>query len=215
LGGRFFVTLTAQKQNLSRFNDAVLHLNRLGVQNVGASFFHPAVYNDKNLILSADDHAHLFEGLHALSVAKLDHPLTVFIEVDTLCPEALIAFLRSEWFSLDRIEMDRSRVPWIDYVFSNGFRMQFKFFPIPWAGHHSVRITPEGGVLAMDDIFNTRLYPQRTLATARDYDCDFPAMMRAAQESPRTSQLLATYFERLLPRLVETVGAEACVPVLQ
>ena len=215
LGGRFFVSLTAQKQNLPRFNDAVLHLNRLGVRNVGVSFFHPAVYNDKNLTLSAGDHAQLFESLHALSVAKLDRPLTVFIEVDTLCPEALVAFLRSEWFSLDRIEMDRSRVPWIDYAFSNGFRMQFKFFPIPWAGYHSVRITPEGDVLAVDDIFNTRLYAQRTLATARMHDCDFPAMMRAAQQSPRSRQLLATYFDRLLPRLVEAVGSEAHVPVLQ
>jgi len=215
LASRFFVSLTAQKQNLPRFNDAVLHLNRLGVQNVGVSFFHPAVYNDSNLTLTEEDHTQLFDGLRALSVATLERPLTVFIEVDTLCPEALVAFLRSDWFSLDRIEMDRSNVPWIEYAFPNGFRMQFKFFPIPWAGYHSVRITPEGSVLAVDDIFNTRLYPLRTLATAREHDCDFPAMMRAAQQSPRTQQLLTTYFDRLLPRLIEAVGSEARIPALK
>lgn len=211
LDTRFFVSLTAQKQNLPRFNEAVLHLNHLGVQNVGVSFFHPAVYNDAKLTLSDSDYVSLFNRLHALSSATLERPLTVFIEVDTLCPEALLAFLHSDWFSVDRIEMDRSRVPWIDYAFPNGFRMQFKFFPIPWAGYHSVRITPEGSVLAVDDIFNTRLYPLRTLATAREQGCDFPAMMQAAQQSPRTHQLLASYFDRLLPRLIEAVGTKTCV----
>jgi MoaA/NifB/PqqE/SkfB family radical SAM enzyme len=215
LSSRFFVSLTAQKQNLTRFNDAVLHLNRLGVQNVGVSFFHPAVYNDPSLTLSENDYVSLFNRLHAIGSARLDRPLTVFIEVDTLCPEALVAFLRSDWFSLSRIEMDRSRVPWIDYAFPNGFRMQFKFFPIPWAGYHSVRITPEGSVLAVDDIFNTRLYPLRTLATAREHGCDFPAMMRAAQQSPRTRQLLANYFDRLLPKLIAAGDVKACIPDFQ
>ncbi|MCG3148942.1 MAG: hypothetical protein PCFJNLEI_02394 [Verrucomicrobiae bacterium] len=214
LDSRFFVSLTAQKQNLPRFNEAVLHLNHLGVQNVGMSFFHPAVYNDASLTLSENDYVALFNRLHVLSSAKLEHPLTVFVEVDTLCPEALVAFLRSDWFSLNRIEMDRSRVPWIDYAFPNGFRMQFKFFPIPWAGYHSVRITPEGSVLAVDDIFNTRLYPLRTLATAREHSCDFSAMMRAAQQSPRTHQLLTNYYDHLLPRIIEAVKTETLIPAL-
>ena len=131
----------------------------------------------------------------------------MFVEVDTLCPEALLAFLRSDWFALDRIEMDRSRVPWIDYAFPNGFRMQFKFFPIPWAGHHSVRITAEGNVLSVDDIFDTRLYPVRALASAREHGCNFPLMMRAAQESSRVRRIIEDYNETLLPRLIEAVAS--------
>ncbi|HPA16161.1 MAG TPA: radical SAM protein [Verrucomicrobiae bacterium] len=206
LGPRAFVSLTAQKRNLPRFNEAVLHMNGLGIQHVGVSFYHPAPYNDTGLTLSAEDHDRFFRELRGLGAAQLDRPLTVFVEVDTLCPEALTAFLRSDWFSLDRIEMDRSRVPWIDYAFPNGFRMQFKFFPIPWAGYHSVRITPEGSVLSVDDIFDTRLYPLRILATARENGFDFPAMMRAAQDSPRVGRIIGEYHRTLLPRLVGIVA---------
>lgn len=203
---RAFVSLTAQKLNLPRFNDAVLHLNNLGIQHVGVSFYHPAPYNDTSLTLSAEDHDRFFRELRGLVSAQLDRPLTVFVEVDTLCPEALTAFLRSDWFSLDRIEMDRSRVPWIDYAFPNGFRMQFKFFPIPWAGHHSIRITAEGSVLSVDDIFDTRLYPVRSLANARDHGCDFAAMMQTAQASPRVRRIISEYNKTLLPRLVQAVA---------
>lgn len=207
LDHRAFVSLTAQKLNLPRFNEAVLHLNGLGVQHVGVSFYHPAPYNDTSLTLSPEDHDQFFRQLRALGSAQLDRPLTVFVEVDTLCPEALLAFLRSDWFALGRIEMDRSRVPWIDYAFPNGFRMQFKFFPVPWAGHHSVRITAEGNVLSVDDIFDTRLYPVRALASAREHGCNFPLMMRAAQESPRVRRIIEDYSETLLPRLIEAVAS--------
>jgi len=209
LGSRFFVSLTAQKRNLPRFNEAVLHLNKLGVQSFGVSFFHPAAYNDSSLILADDDYSRLFDRLHALSSVRLHRPLTVFIEVDTLSPEGLIAFLRSDWFSLGRMEIDRSRVPWIEYAFPNGFRMQFKFFPIPWAGYHSVRITPEGSVIALDDLFNTRLYQMRTLANAREYDCDLPKMIGASQRSMRTHHLLDGYFHRLLPKLAAAVASKS------
>lgn len=205
LGENAFVSLTAQKQNLARFNEAVLHLNRLGVQNVGVSFFHPAAYNDSRLKLSAEDHDDLFTRLHELAEADHERPLTVFVEVDTLSPQALLAFLKSDWFDVRRIEMDRSRVPWIDYAFQNGLRIQFKFFPIPWAGYHSVRITPEGNVFAVDDIFDTQLYPQRILTTARSHNCDLGAMMRTAQQSPRVTELLTHYHDTLLPEIIAAV----------
>jgi len=214
LQSRFFVSLTVQNQNRLRLNDAILNLNRMGVQNIGIGFFHPAIYNDGSLALTEKDHVRLFDGLEMLSTARLERPLTAFVEVDTLCPEALRAFLQSDWFSLNRIQIDRSRVPWIEYAYSNGFRMQFKFMPIPSAGHHSIRISPEGNVLASDDIFDTLCYEQRTLTTARQNGCDFSAMMGSAQRSFRTHQILEQYFTDVLPSLVEIVRAKRYEPML-
>lgn len=201
LGDRLFVNMTLQKRNFRSLTSAVEQFRRLGVRTVGCGFYSPLPYTDPAMRLDDADYAEFFGGLARLADIALDRPLTVLVEVDTLCLSAMLSFMRSEWFDSEHIRVDERGDFYCENILGNGLRLQVRISPFPQLIFRSGRITAEGNYLTAEDTVDTRLYAERSLGNVRDFGCDVAAMQPTAERSPRINALFAEYFRRTLPLL--------------
>ncbi len=201
LGDRLFVNMTLQKRNSPNLAEAILNLHRFGIQTVGCGFYHPLPYTDRDLALNEADCDAIFANLRALESATIDGPLTVLIEVDTISLPALEAFMRSEWFSAQAIDVDERGDFFNETILKNGIRLQVRFAPFPLLIYKSVRITSEGLYLAAEDTVDAKHYAEHALGNVRDFNFDLARLHTHAAQSSRLSVLMKEYFEHVLPRL--------------
>ena len=201
LGKRLFVNMTLQKRNFRNISEAIASFHGMGVQNVGCGFYQTLPYTDAAFGLSDADHNEIFESLRKLESIHLRKPLTVLLDLDIVTIDATLAFMRSEWFSPDNICVDGRGELYSEFILSNGLRLQIRFAPFPLMIFKSVRITPEGNYLAVEDTVNARLYAERALANVRDFNFDLSRVHAHAKRSSRLNAMLHQYFERILPAL--------------
>lgn len=199
---RFFINLTLQRRNARRIAETVLLLNEHGVRNVELGFYIPLAYTASELALSDPDVEAIFSGLTALGSIPLQHPLRVHLDLDIIGLPALLAFLRSDWFSNDQIREDANGELFVEHVLPNRAVLDMRLAPYPTGIWRSVRITPEGTYLAAEDTVDTRGYPVRSLGNVRDYGFDFGSLHAQARSSTRFRQMLRAYYDELLPLLI-------------
>jgi MoaA/NifB/PqqE/SkfB family radical SAM enzyme len=199
LGDRVFITLTIQKHNLHRFTEALVSFAKLGVSNVGASFYCPLPYTDRSLDLTFEETRDFFDNLRNLGSVPLDRELAVQVDAGIVSPDAVRAFMESEWFNLDTMEVDRTGFLYSRFRFCNGLLLCFRFIPWPLAVNHSSRLSVDGELVAVDDSLRPRLYHLNTLGNIRDYKFDFLALQRAAVAHPRVTLLDSQYESAVLP----------------
>lgn len=211
LGSRLFVNMTLQKRNFRKAHEAIASFHAMGVQNVGCGFYQALPYTDSSLRLSQADHSEFFETLRKLESIHLEKPLTVLLDLDVVTIDATLAFMRSEWFSPDDICVDERGELYSEFVLANGIRLQIRFAPFPLMIFKSVRITPEGNYLAVEDTVNAKLYAERTLANVRDFGFDLSRVHAHARRSPRLNAMLNEYFDQILPALQEAYAGHVWV----
>jgi MoaA/NifB/PqqE/SkfB family radical SAM enzyme len=208
LGERLFVTLTLQKRNLNRFSEALLAFSSLGVKNVGASFFCPLPYTDRNLDLSEEDFRLFFNRLQKLGSLSLDSEMAVQVDAGIVSPNAVTAFMQSEWFSLESMEVDRSGFLYSRFRFCNGLLLCFRYIPWPLAITHSSRLTVDGELVCVDDSLSPRLYHLNSLGNIRDHGFDFGSLTSQASNHPRLAHLNARYEAEILPSFRKAFRAQ-------
>ncbi len=201
LDERLFITMTLQKENIVRFPSAIEAFGQLGVKSVGASSYIPLPYTDSALALSQGQLQSFFHGLDALGQLTLDHDMCVQIDVGTLAPDTLVAFMESDWFDMDSMEVDLSGFLYAGYRFCNGLSLHFRFVPWPLSISSSCRISLDGHLLAVEDSLQPRLYGRHTLCNVRDFDFDFSTSYQHALTNLRLRAIDATYEKEVLPRL--------------
>jgi sulfatase maturation enzyme AslB (radical SAM superfamily) len=201
-GENFFVNLTVQRQNCNRLMEAIDCLHRRGVQNVSCGFYRPLSYTSQHLALSDQDVDLVFERLEKLEGIKLEHPLNVLLDLDIINLQALKAFLRSRWFSVDAIQEDTNGEYFIEHLLKNGIRLEFRLAPYPTGVWRSIRITPEGNYLAAEDTIDTTYYAERSIGNVRDFDYDFAALQAYGLASVRFREILSEYWDEVLPGLI-------------
>lgn len=201
LGDRLFVNMTLQKRNFLSLIPAVEQFHRFGVRTVGCGFYSPLPYTDPSMRMNDADFTEVFRSLGRLDDIFLTHPLTVLVEVDTLCLSAMTSFLRSAWFNPERIRVDERGDFYCESLLKNGLRLQIRFSPFPQLLFRSARVTVEGEYLTAEDTVNTRLYAKHSLGNVRDFGCDLVAMQPVAAQSPRVAALFGEYFGKTLPLL--------------
>ena len=197
LGDRLFVTMTLQKRNLARLSQAFLTFSSLGVRSVGISPFERLPYNDSSLTLSEEDFRTFFSSLRGIETLSFPHEMFIQVDACVLAPEALIAFMRSEWFDLDSMKMDGTGFLYMFRRLDNGVTLSFRFLPWPLTLEFSTRISADGEVLAVADGHQARAYSLNSLANIREFDFDFGEAFRAASKHPRLA-LLDRKFEELV-----------------
>ncbi len=207
LGEKLFVTLTVQKENMDRFGDAILAFASLGVQNVGASFFCPLPYTDRSLDLSRDDYRVFFNNLQKLGSLPLEREIGVQVDAGIISPEAVSAFMESEWFSLESMEVDRSGFLYSRFRFCNGLLLCFRYIPWPLTLTHSSRLTVDGELVCVHDSLQPRQYHLNSLGNIRDHGFDFSSLLRDASNRPRLSHLDARYDAEVLPLFRQAFGS--------
>jgi MoaA/NifB/PqqE/SkfB family radical SAM enzyme len=201
LGRRLFVNMTLQKRNFRKACEAIALFHAMGVQNIGCGFYQPLPYTDSTLRLSEADHNEIFENLRKLEFIHLKTPLIILLDLDIVTIDATLAFMRSEWFSPGALCVDERGEIYNEFILSNGIRLQVRFAPFPLMIFKSVRITPEGNYLAVEDTVNAKLYADRVLANVRDFNFDLSRVHAHARRSPRLGVMLHEYFKRTLPAL--------------
>lgn len=185
LGEELFITLTLQKRNLTRINQAILAFVEMGVKSVGISPFELLAYNDHSLALSPEDIRAFFANLRQLERLDLPHELFVQADASVVEPQALIAFMGSSWFDLESMQIDGTGFFYCRHHLNNGITLSFRFLPWPLSLDSSVRITADGELVAVEDARHPRTHHLTTLANLRDFDFDFAAAFRAASSHPR------------------------------
>lgn len=195
LGERLFVTMTLQKQNVDRLDEALLAFSSMGVKSVGISPYEPLPYSDRSLTLLDSDFQSFFAGLDRLGRLALPHEMFVQVDACVLEPQALLAFMESDWFDLDSMQIDGSGFLYSKHRFDNGVTLSFRFLAWPLTLDLSTRITADGELIAVADGHQARAYAVNTLANVRDFDFDFGAAFRAASDHPRLA-LLDRNFEK-------------------
>lgn len=201
MGDRLFATMTLQKRNLERVGEAVQSFAGLGLRNVGISPFEKLSYNDHSLALSPEDLRFFFASLRHLERLNLPHELFVQADACIVEPQALLAFMESEWFDLDSMKIDGTGFLYCRHSLSNGITLSFRFLPWPFNLDSSVRITADGELLAVEDARHPRTHHINTLANLRDFDFDFGAAFRAASGHPRLALIDAAFEAQLAPRI--------------
>jgi MoaA/NifB/PqqE/SkfB family radical SAM enzyme len=203
---RFFVNLTLQKRNWRRYVGAIDFLRGRGVKNVSCGFYRPLPYTSRDLALDDAEVAAVFEAVSEIGRLDAAGDFNVFFDLDVTNLQPLKAFLRSSWFSLDRLEDDDDGEHFIEHDFENGTRVRFRFSPYPTGGWRSLRITAEGNYLAAEDTLDTTHYAERAIGNVRDFGYDLAALHRHALDSPRFDELLESFCSDTLPELVAAFG---------
>jgi MoaA/NifB/PqqE/SkfB family radical SAM enzyme len=201
LGERFFVSLTVEKRNLHRLKDALLELSRLGVRNVGFSFYIPLSYTDQSLILDEADYDSFFRDLGSLGSIDLAHPMHLHVDAGTISPPAINAFMRSEWFNLDIMDVDRAGFMYSRFRFDNGMPLSIRFVPVPIPIQHMTRVGVDGTLVCVEDSLKPRQYAMNRLGNVRDTGFDYGALIEGACEHPRLRVVERAFEVELLPTL--------------
>jgi hypothetical protein len=201
LQDRLFVTLTLQKRNLTRLNEALLTFSELGVRSVGISPFERLPYNDPSLTLSENDFRSFFADLNRIESLSFPHEMFVQVDACVLAPDALLAFMESEWFDLDSMKMDGTGFLYSSFSLDNGVTLSFRYLPWPLTLEFSTRISADGEILAVADGHQARAYSINSLANVRDFDFDFGAAFRDASHHPRLASLDRKFEEDLAPAI--------------
>lgn len=202
LGERFFVNQTLQKQNFSRLKEAVDMLQHHGVRNISCGFYRPLSYTAQHLALSDNDIDMIFKRLGELEDLSLEQPIKILMDIDIVTFQPLKSFLRSEWFSLEKIQVDQNGEHYIVQHLRNGIDLVIRFSPYPTGVWRSVRITPEGNYLAAEDTIDTTLYATHGIGNVRDFDYDFARLHAYALGSGRFRGLLQEFYANILPELI-------------
>jgi molybdenum cofactor biosynthesis enzyme MoaA len=201
LGERLFITLTLQNRNIERIGEAIQSFAELGARSVGISPFEKLPYNDHSLALTTEQIAHFLGNLRHIERLALPH--TMFIQADACVvePMALLAFMESEWFDLDAMQIDGTGFLYCRHQLNNGITLSFRFLPWPMTLDSSVRISADGELISVDDARHPRAYHLNRLANVRDFDFDFGAAFSAAKRHPRLA-LQDSVFETELQPLI-------------
>ena len=199
LGSKFFSSCTVQARNHHRLADTVVAMDRLGVRNIGFSFYKPMPYTDASLALDDSAVAGVFRSLEQIGELPLQNVRTVLFDADMLDIRLAAAFVGSEWFNLDVIRAERSGEVFIAHTLKNGAEMRFRFAPFPTGVNVTARLTTEGHYLAAEDTMNTREYERMRLANIREVGFDFSAMHRSARQSARVSEIFRWFLATVWP----------------
>jgi hypothetical protein len=193
MGERLFVTMTLQKRNLERIDQALLAFSDMGVRSVGISAFEQLPYNDNSLALSSADLKSFFANLQRIE--RLGLPNGMFVQTDACIAEplALLAFIESPWFDLDSMQMDGTGFLYSRHQLANGITLSIRFLPWPMSLESSVRITADGELISVEDARHPRTHHENSLANVRDFGLDFGAAFRAATVHPRYALQDARY----------------------
>jgi hypothetical protein len=201
-GDAFFVNVTLQQRNFRGITQTVRYLNEHGIRNVGLGFYIPLPYTAPGLALSPEDLDAILDGLGELGTIDLRGPLTVHFDLDVVGMPALLAFLRSDWFSMDRIQEDVNGELFVEHGLPNGALLKMRLAPFPTGISRSLRITPEGNYLAAEDTVDTTGYAVRRLGNIREFNFDFGRLHVHARSSLRFVELIRDYCVELLPLIV-------------
>ena len=199
LGERLFITLTLQKRNLARINEAILAFAEMGVRSVGISPFELLPYNDHSLALSPEDVKSFFLNLRQIERIELPHELFVQTDACIVEPQSLLAFMESSWFDLHSMEIDGMGFLYSRHQLNNGITLSFRFLPWPLTLDYSIRITADGEIISVEDARHPRTHDLNTLANLREFDFDFGAAFRSASGNPRLALQDATFEADLAP----------------
>lgn len=202
-GERLFGMVTLLSENIHQAPEIVAGMSQLGFRGMGFGFYLPQTYTDPSLRLKSSDAGRIFESLHALRTIRVEQPITVLVELDTILLDQMLAFLQSEWFDPATLKVDRMGELFNEHRFDNGVTLQFRITPYPTGIWKASRLNPDGSYLAAEDTLDAKSYHRRAIANIRDYDFDLEAMNRAAMDSPRVAEILADYSSTILPRIVE------------
>jgi len=201
LGEQLFVTLTIQKRNLHRLKEAIIAFSKLGVRNVGMSFYVPLPYTDPALALDAADYDFFFQQLGSLGSIELEHPMHLHVDAGTVSPPAVAAFMRSEWFNLDTMEVDRAGLMYSRFRFCNGMPLSLRFVPVPIPVQHMTRVGVDGTLVCVEDSLKPRHYSLNRLGNLRDTGFDYGALLSQVTDHPRLRVVEQAYEQDLLPTL--------------
>jgi|GEM_PF-1246847 hypothetical protein len=196
---RLFVTLTLQKRNLERIPEAIQSFAAMGVQSMGISPFESLPYTDHSLALSSADLQFFFANLREIEQLELPHKMFIQADACVVEPQALIAYMESEWFDLDSMQMDGTGFLYSRHSLANGITLSFRFLPWPMSLDSSVRISADGELLSVEDARHPRTYQLNSLANLRDYDFDFVPAFAAAKQHPRMVHLDTIYEAEIQP----------------
>jgi len=199
---RFYISLTIQKQNAQRLIRVVDYLQGKGIRNISTAFYKPLPYTDQDLVLSPIEVEQVFDDLHALGELRADDPVNVMLDLDISHLPSIIAFVQSDWFTLEFVQEDDNGNFFVRYELGNNVSLSFRLNLFP-PGVSRVRITPEGNLLAAGDTVNTATYAEYAIGNTRDFKHDFSALHQYALESPRMAQIVQEYYNNALPLLIE------------
>lgn len=201
LGEQLFVTLTIQKRNIHRLKEAILAFADLGVRNVGLSFYIPLPYTDQSLALDEADFDLFYRQLGSLGSLTLDQPMHLHVDAGTISPHSVTSFMRSEWFNLDTMEVDRAGFMYSHFRFCNGMPMSIRFVPVPISLGHASRIGVDGTLVCAEDSLKPRLYSLNQLGNVRDTGLDYGALIGRTSTHPRLRVVEQTFENELLPAI--------------
>lgn len=201
-GDHFFVNLTMQRRNHARLLDTVRFLATSGVRNVELGFYIPLPYTSPDLALGNEEIDGVLGQLGDLALLPAGTDLTVHLDLDTLTFEPMLAFLRSRWFSPEKLIEDGKGELFVNHRFPNGVALEVRLAPFPVGVSRSVRITPEGNYLAAEDTLDTRFYAGASLGNVRDFDFDLTRLHAATRASAHLASLLRRFYRDQLPALV-------------
>ncbi|MDX1952182.1 MAG: radical SAM protein [Verrucomicrobiota bacterium] len=199
LAEKLFITLTVQKHNLKNLGNALIAFAGLGVKNVGASFYCPLPYTDRKLDLTENDYDYFFRTLGGLGSLQLPHPVALQVDAGIISPATVAAFMRSEWFSLESMEVDWSGFLYSHFNFGNGLTLHFRFVPTPISLRQTARVTVDGELVCVEDSLQPRLYSVNRVGNVRESGCDYRQLILAASQHPRLTQLDDRFESEVLP----------------
>ena len=216
LRDQLFVTLTIQKRNIHRLREALIAFSKLGVQNVGFSFYIPLPYTDPALALDEEDFTSFYQQLGALGSMQLDAPMHLHVDAGTISPHSVTSFMRSEWFNLETMDVDRAGFMYSRFRFCNGMPLSIRFVPVPISLEHTSRIGVDGNLVCVEDSLQPRLYAVNKLANVRDAGCDYGALLASVAHHPRPRLIEAAFERDMLPSFrqayAESVGRAFAFP---
>lgn len=204
LDERLFVTMTVQKQNLSRLDKALMAFASMGVRSVAFAPYKAMPYTDQSLNLSDADLQDFFARLKDLGELSLPHEMLVQVDACAACPEVLTQFIASDWFDLDTMVANGSGSLYLNRKLRNGLTLSFRFQPWPLAFDYHARIALDGSIVCSEDAYQPRSYTANRLANIRDFDFDFAKASRAASENSRLTAIDLRYEAETAPLLRQT-----------
>lgn len=201
LGDRLFMTLTLQKNNVRRLDNALMAFAEMGVRSVSLSPYAAMPYTDASLSLSDEDYLSFFAGLKGLGELPLPHEILLQIDACVACPEMLLHFMKSGWFDLDAMVASGTGSLYLNRRLANGLILSFRFQPWHLSFDHHARVTSDGALLCSSDVYRAQAYSVNQLANVRDFGFDFGAASRAASMSPRLAYLDSRFESEMAPRV--------------
>jgi MoaA/NifB/PqqE/SkfB family radical SAM enzyme len=193
-----FATMTLNSKNITNINTAIALFNSIGIKNIGISPIENFNHIDNNLNLSENQLKIFFNNLKTLGELHLS-PNT-FIQIDTGITElqTLLSFVASEWFDIDKIQIDGTGFAYIQYKLKNEATLSFRILLYEMDIDSSVRITSDGHLIAVNDARNPIEYTNNSLANIKNFNyCLKPAIKCATVKYNSTHNYNNETYEKI------------------